>query len=526
MATIASMLERAAEARPDAPAMVSDGVEITYAELLGLTRRAAAGLAAQGIGSGDRLALWLPNVPAYLILQLACARIGAVAISVNTRFKAGEVGDILHRAGAKALAFWPGFNDIDFTQILSDIDPQLLRGIERFILYGGVDFDAAVGAPGALSVAYEQLLLSDGIDGTGREDQGFALFATSGTTRAPKFVVHAQAGVVRHAQAVAHRFGYDAPDAKLLMSVPFCGIWGFTQSMAAIAAAAPLHILPVASTQKVDEALRAGITHTNGSDEMFRRLFAASDDAVPYPALKVAGYGAFDYPPEETVAMAERRGISLCGLYGMTELLALFARQDPLAPIETRAWAGGYLVSGETEGRVCDPETGVVLPAGQAGELQFRGPSVMLEYFGDPAATSAAFTDDGYLRTGDLGTIAKDGLIRFEARMGDVMRLGGFLTSPVEIESLLVKHETVAIAQVVSVQSPQGNRAVGFVVPADPSGIDEDELRQFCRKNLAGYKVPIRIIAIEEMPTTPSPNGFKIQRSRLRVMAEAQLAEA
>ncbi len=503
-------------------AIFSGSTTVSYVELAASSRRLAGGLSRLGIGRGDRVAFWLPNVPAYLALFLACGRLGAVAMAVNTRFKAHEVGDIVGRSGAKALILWPAFLDIPFLDILDAVPREMLDRLETVIAYGEPG-DRPTRAPQvgrARTITYEALLDSPERAGDGGRTDGCAMFTTSGTTKAPKFVLHAQSSILDHTEGVAAGFGYDRPDARVLQLLPMCGVFGFTGSMAALGAGAPLYSLPVFDTERAIGLLtKECITHTNGTDDMVLRLLDGVPGNPAFPHLGFVGFAAFNHPPLEMIARADRRGLALIGLYGMSEMQAQVARQSDTAAPEERAKGGGRLVAPEASVRVRDPETGALLPPGQAGELEFRGPSLMREYFGNPEATAEAFTPDGYLRTGDLAMLEADGRFQYLTRMGDVLRLGGFLVSPAEIEDFLQSHPAVEIAQVVAVPTPEGNRAVGFVVPKAGSGFDEAALAAHCRAGIAGYKVPKRIVPLEAMPTTISANGVKIQRARLRQMA-------
>ncbi|MEN8198346.1 MAG: acyl-CoA synthetase, partial [Pseudomonadota bacterium] len=204
---------------------------------------------------------------------------------------------------------------------------------------------------------------------------------------------------------------------------------------------------------------------------------------------------------------------------------ALLAVQPPRRDPDDRVQPGGVPVSDDVQVRARDPESGKILPHGEDGELEFRGPSQMAEYFGDPAATRKAMTSDGFLRSGDLGHTTPDGGFIFIARMGDVLRLGGFLVSPPEIESHLVRHPAVSGAQVVGAQIDGRPRAVAFVTVVLGAGFDEAALRGHCRDGLAGFKVPYRIFELDAFPTTKSANGTKIQRAKLREMADQRVRD-
>jgi fatty-acyl-CoA synthase len=525
-AGLGTWLDRLGCTRGMAPAIIAGREATSFARLAQESRQVAGALARLGVARGDRVAFWLPNVAAYLTLFFACARLGAIAVAVNTRFKAHEVGDIVGRSGAKVLALWPGFLDIPFLDILAEVPKAGLDRLETMILYGEPgDEAAALPSIGqARTVDYAALLQGPEMAGDGGRDDGVAIFTTSGTTKAPKFVLHAQASVLDHAADVAAGFAFDRPGTSVLQMLPLCGVFGFCGTMAALAAGAAIHTLPVFDADRAARILRdARIHQTNGTDEMMRRLLDASHEATPFPDLRFAGFAAFNYPPADMIAMADKRSVALVGLYGMSEIQALFARQSETAPPAERAKPGGRPVSPRAGVRVRDPQSGVLRAPGEAGELEFTGPSLLKEYFGDAEATASAFTADGWFRSGDLGRMESDGRFHYLTRMGDVMRLAGFLVAPAEVEDFLQHHPAVDTAQVVAVPTATGDRAVAFVTVRPRAAFDEGALLAHARAGIAGYKVPVRIVALEQMPTTTGPNGVKIQRAKLRAMAAALL---
>jgi fatty-acyl-CoA synthase len=240
--------------------------------------------------------------------------------------------------------------------------------------------------------------------------------------------------------------------------------------------------------------------------------------------LRACGFAAFNPSLGDVVAEGDRHCVALHGLYGMSEIQALFARRPPELPAVERALAGGVPVAATAEVRVRDPDSGRLLGHGQNGELEIKGPSLMSGYFEDRAATAAATTGDGFFRTGDLGTTSADGSFVFLTRMGDVLRLGGYLVAPAEIEAHLAAHPGVAEAQVVGVDTATGPRAAAFVIPTAGMAVDVDGLQAHCAGGLAKFKVPAAIYPIDAFPVTPSPNGEKIQRGKLRAMAQKQIA--
>jgi len=524
--SLASFLSRRAATLADAPAIVWDGERVSFAALDEESRRLARGLADLGIVAGDRVALWLPNTPAWLALHFACARLGAIVVAVNTRFRSVEIGDIVARSGARVLVLWPGFREIDFTAILAAVERAALERLERIVVYGD---NVAGPAPfaGRPVVTYAALRDRPAFEGDhGAGPLGSNIFTTSGTTKAPKFVLHDHFSVVSHAGNVARAFGYAAPDSVILQSLPLCGVFGFSQAMACLAAGRPMVMQAAFEAEAAARLIvEHRVTSLNGSDEMFARLLAASPAAQPFPSIRFCGYAAFNPTMEGLVAEAERRRLRLAGLYGASEVQALFALQDPSSAAALRARPGGMPIGAEYGVRVRDPESGAEQPVGESGELEFSGPSAMAGYYGDAAATASTVSEDGWVRSGDLGRRLADGSFVFETRMGDVLRLGGYLVAPSEIEAHIRRHPAVEGCQVVVVAAAGGLQPVAFVTLRGGVAFDEAGLRGFCGDGLARYKVPVRIFALDAFPTTASANGTKVQRARLREMAQGRLLD-
>ena len=495
-------------------------------DLAHASAQVAAGLAQLDIGHGDRVAVWLPNIPAWLEIFFACAQLGAIAVAVNTRFRAREVADIVGRSGARVLVLWPDFAGIDFAAIMAEVDDLALAELDHIVVYSEdvAAVPAAIrGVPVTAYAGWRKLPLLPVGGGTAADR--CVIFTTSGTTRAPKFVCHVQHAVVQHARDVAAAVGLNAPDARVLQALPLCGVFGFTQALAALAGGAPMDMLPVFNATTAAAVVRERkITHTHGVDEMIAGMLAAVDDLHAFPSLRHFGYAAFNPALDDIVAQAQQRGLDIVGLYGMSECHALYAVQPPELGISERRKGGGRPVSAVAKVRVRDPDSGALLEPGVRGELEVSGPSLLHEYFGDPAATAAAITDDGYLRTGDLGYLESDGRFCYIARMGDVLRLGGLLTSPLEIEALIDELASVDACQVVAIDLSGRVAAVAFVVAANDAEIDENAIIDYCRARMAAYKVPARVFSMEAFPTTLSANGTKIQKGRLRDIAMARIA--
>lgn len=521
MNTLNSVIGTHAQERPDAPALIYRGQTITYLEFKQRSCMVAANLARLGIGEGDRVAIWLPEIPAWLEVFFACSELGAIAVAVNTRFRSSEVGDVLERSGAKVLILCPNFKGINFIEVLSQIDARCLTKIESVVAYNEGDelYSESIGKLPVCS--YETLLRSaEPVPNRASADSGCIIFATSGTTKRPKLVLHAQKGVAHHAREVAIGLGFDQPKAVLLQVIPFCGVYGFSQAVAALAGGAGIVCVPefnADDTLTLIDTYR--ITHLCGSDEMFARLMDVLPNSNPFPNVAFCGFATFTPSLGNIVELADQRGLKLVGLYGASEILAFFASQNPDDTINHRARMGGFPVSAGATVRVRDLENGRLLGTDETGELEFKCPSLMHQYFNNKNATTAAFTSDGFFKSGDLGCLRQDGSFEFLSRMGDVLRLGGFLVNPQEIETYIQTHSEVDGCQLVGVDGPRGIRPVGFVIMQNNATALERDLIDHCKAGMAKYKVPFRIFLVDEFPTTTGPNGTKIQRARLREMA-------
>ncbi len=503
---------------PLAPAVTDERATLTRDAFQNRVLRVAGGLRKAGVGTGSRVALWLPNSADYLAVIFACARLGALAVHINTRFRAAEVGSLLRRTSAVALVTEWGFAPVDFPAIFSAL-PDDDRAALRSVLAPRRCLNAAAlaGLPVLPLEADEADAGTDQASG----DAPCLTFTTSGTTSGPKLVLHDQQTIAGHAADVARRIALDANDAALLGAVPLCGTFGNAAAMAAVAGGA--HIVCVAQFDgavAADLVRRHRVTHLVGGDDMFGRLAAASGGRA-FDTVRFSGFAAFHSSAAASIAAAEAAGLKPHGLYGSSEVQALFSIADG----NNRLCGGGVPVNEQAQVAVRDPDTGAALPHGASGELWIDAPSRFVEYLDNPSATARAIDAGGMFRTGDLARLADVGFV-YEARIGDAMRLGGFLVSPEEIEAVLQAEPGVDGVQVVSA-SREGSDPVpvAFVRPRAGAVLLEAALRASCLQQLARFKVPERIVVVDDFPIVESPNGAKVQKVRLREMAQALLDE-
>ena len=518
---------------PDRPAVVDQHrTSMTHGELFAEAEATAAVLHQRGMRAGDHLGVFLPNRASWAVLALAAARIGVGVLGLNTRFREAELNHLLGVAKVDTVVVADDFLGID--------GPALMAGLDR-----SVDVIVDRGRP------LSSDLVMDGADHPGMGSFNEAVgpqsplmgFTTSGTTGFPKVAMHSQAQTLSHLTAVCDAFALD-DNMVSLVPLPFCGAFGYTAGMATLLAGG---MVVLHETWDPDAAAAAiaehGVTMCSASDDMLLALVASERFTAP-TTWSGGGFADFTNAGSDAVAaVASATGGStkLTGLYGSSEGFALMSCWERDLPQELRSRNGGHLVSTDMSVRCCDPETGQVLGHDKPGELQFRGPNLISSYLNNPEATAKAFTTDGWYRSGDLGhTVEPDANGRegfvFLARLGDTLRLRGFLCDPAEIEKHLEGHPAVALAQVVGVKQPSiGDVAVAFVrLEAETeTGVDvldpanaEAVLADHCRSGLANYKRPERVVVVDEFPVTDGPNGVKIRKVDLRTHAEALLADS
>jgi fatty-acyl-CoA synthase len=521
LGSLAALIENRA---PSGPAFVFDGVPISRKEFAARVDRTARWLAAHGIGEGDVVAVWLLNRLEWIALLFAAARLGATVAAVNTRYRSAEVAHVLRLSGAKLLFLEAEFRSIDFLAILRDIGRCEVPALKAVAVIRHPDVLTAW--PTLRYDAFEKDY-PPVPEWNGSLDSPVLLYTTSGTTKGPKLVAHSHNTLTHHARAIGNALGLSSERHSLLAMLPFCGTFGLTGLLAFFAAGVTVHVLDAFDAEPAFRLLTEHkISHCFGSDEMFRRVLAMTDAQQPFPYAEVFGFAAFQPGWREFAQLAVSRGVPLYGLYGSSELQALFSIGRADAPLADRIECGGWPMSHDVIVRVRDTQTGEIAAPGVSGELEISAPSRFIGYFRDPDATAAAITADGFFRTGDIGRLREDGSFIYETRAGDAMRLGGFLVSPSEIEDELKACPGVTDAQVVGIDLAGQSRCAAFIIPdnrkAPPT---EQQLIARLRERLAAYKIPARIFFIDTFPVTESANGIKIQRGKLREIAMEKIAD-
>ena len=469
--------------RPGAEALVTATARLTYAELLQRARGAAGGLHALGLRKGERVALLMGNDEHWITLFYGAALLGAVSVPVNTRFKARELEYCLRQTECRALLYAPRFLDNDYEAMLREIRPSLPK-LAHAVRAG--ELRAAPFVPSA--VAPEDLLL---------------LQFTSGTTAYPKAVMLTHDNMLRNAWAAGTRIGVQAAD-RYFNCRPLFHVGGSTLSgLACLVHGACLVTLPGFEPGAALEMMeRERCTLTSGNDTIFQMLMGHAD----FPKRKLALRGGWAAAGPETMrriihAMGARY---ICAAYGLSEASPNVAMSDWRDPEELR-------VQG-----LATPLEGLQLRTVD-GEIQVRGWSVMRGYWNDPEASARAFTEDGYLRTGDLGELHPGGRLRMVGRLKEVFRVGGENVAPAEVEEVLLGHPAVQSAQVVGVPDARlGEVPCAYVTLMDGAHAGEEELLAWCRSRSANFRVPRYLRIVENFEAIGMTASGKVQKTKLR----------
>jgi len=502
--TIPDLVAGAAARFGDQLAVVDGDVRLTYAELGTRSRQISFDLKLSRIGPGDRVAIWSFNSVEWILAALGIWQAGAVLVPVNTRFKGAEAADIVLRSRARALFTATDFLGTDYVELLRSAGVDL-PGLETTVVVHGpaadgcVAWDAFVGK-GSNDGALPAVAVDDPSD----------ILFTSGTTGAPKGVVQTHGRTARVATDWVAMTGLQAGDRYLMVN-PYFHMFGLKAGiLASIAAGATMLPQPVFDVDRV--LARVGeeqVTVLPGAPTLYQSILDHPDRAqYDLSSLRVAVTGAADIPVELIRRVRAELPFSLVITgYGLTEAgtaTATAADDDP----ETVATTVGRPRPG-FELRVVD-DKGNDVGDGQPGEVVLRGPSVMSHYLDDPAATADALSDDGWLRTGDLGVIGEDRCLRIVGRSKDMFIVGGFNAYPAEIENMLLRHPDVQQAAVIGVPDHRlGEVGMAFVVVRPGGAVTPDAVIEWSRAEMANYKVPRRVEIVAELPLNATGKVMK-----------------
>ncbi|UPV98912.1 long-chain fatty acid--CoA ligase [Halorussus gelatinilyticus] len=535
MANLATNIQSVAAEQPDAVALSFRGRDVTYGEFWARTGQFAAGLDDRGIGEGDRVAVYLPNVPQFVTAFHGTLRAGGVVVPMNPQYKSREIAHLLSDSGARAVV------------TLSDLVPFVEEvrddtDLEHVVTVGeaaeaGTDFEAFLGDD-------HEPTLADSADDSGvadsaenpavvdRADDDVAVQPyTSGTTGQPKGVQLTHRNLASNAETAADLVpeGIRTND-KQLGVLPLFHIYGMTVVMnATLFNGGEYYPLPEWDAQEAVSLVEdEGLTLMHGVPAMYNDVINQPNaEEFDLSSLRLAGVGGSGIPVEVLRQFEDLYDVKIYEGYGLTETSPVTHFNSPkqgrrvgsigktLPGVEAKIVDDDFEERPPVEkGPVDEEETDL---DGVTGELVVAGPNVMKGYAGLPEANESAFTErDGtrWFHTGDLGYWDEDGFFYVVDRKKHMINTAGYNVYPREVEELLFEHEAVADAAVVGIPDDRrGETVKAFVVPVPDADVTPDEIRQFCLDRLAEYKHPREVEFVEELPRTTTG---KVQKFELR----------
>jgi fatty-acyl-CoA synthase len=504
--TIGGLLDRTASRFPDRLAVVSchQQKRLTWAELSIEADRVARGLWSLGIRRGDRVGLWSTNCIEWIVMHMGCARAGAALVNVNPAYRSHELQFTLQRSRMKALFLWHKDKRADYEEILGRARHGLDLALEHTIYFDSPEFPALLDAEGRLP------------DHVANDDVANIQY-TSGTTGLPKGVLLTHHNIVNNGQFLAQGFHYTEQD-KIVVPVPLFHCYGCViGTMSALNSGAAI-ILPSwtfepRATLKAVHDERA--TSVYGVPAMYVAEFALPDfSSFDLTSLRTGMMSGAPCPVEMMKrVLNEMHCHELVIAYGQTETSPVVTMSDAADSIEIRVHTVGRAMP-QTEIQIVSTVTGQTLPVGEQGEVCVRGYALMKGYDGDAEATAQVIHSDGWLHTGDLGIMREDGCIHLTGRSRDVIIRGGENIYPREVEEFLYTHPKVDEAQVVGIPNARLGEIVAAWVRLAP-GVEatEEEIKEFCKGQIAYYKIPEHVRFVTEFPATLSG---KIQKYKIR----------
>ncbi len=537
--TIGASLDRIAAQIGDRDALISchQKTRFTYAELLDEVNRAARGLLALGVQRGDRVGIWSPNVAEWLITQYAAAKVGAILVNVNPAYRLRELEYALKQSGVSVLVTARSFRKTDYMAILLALAPELTAAgggplaINKLPCLRHVVYLSDGAAPGGVGWQEfvqlgERVSLSalQAIQDSLQFDDPTNIQYTSGTTGSPKGATLSHHNVLNNGFFVGEVLRYTAED-RICAPVPFYHCFGCVMANLAALTHGAAVIIPAESfdpeaTLRAIDAQRC--TSIYGVPTMFIAMLGhPSLDSVRLDSLRTGIMAGSPCPIEVMRQVIDRmhvREVTIC--YGMTETSPVSFQSAVDDPIEVRVSTVAR-IHPHLECKIVSSETGEIVPRGTQGELCTRGYSVMLGYWDNPEATAEAIDSARWMHSGDLAVMRDDGCVNISGRMKDMIIRGGENIYPRELEELLYSHPKVSEAQVIGLPDLKyGEEVCAWVRLREGQCATEDEIREFCRGQIATYKIPRYVRFVTEFPTTVTG---KIQKYRMREISIAEL---
>ncbi len=531
--TIGDLLMLLARDYPHNDALVYPDRQLRYnfKELESLVRQIAKGLLDCGIERGDRVALWATNVPEWIVLQFALAKIGAVLVTVNTSLRAAELAYLLKQSESSALITISGFRDVDYVETIYEIIPELRNAQEgslhtldfpflRSVIYIGEESRA--GMIGYNSLHRRSKNLSDEkldtLIAAQDIDDVINMQYTSGTTGFPKGVMLTHRNILNNGYWMGEILGY-TPQDRLCLPVPLfhcfgcvigvLGAYTHATTLVPLDFFDPLKVLQYVEKEKC--------TAVYGVPTMFiaelEQLDAHHFDLSSLRTGVMAGSLCPEPLMRKVIDRMNLREITIA--YGLTEASPGITMTPRFDSIELRTQTVGKVIP-QVEVKIIDPTTGEECAANVVGELCARGYNIMKGYYNNAKATAEAIDAESWLHTGDQATLDEAGYIRITGRIKDLIIRGGENIAPKEIEDLLLQHPKIADVYIYGVPDERVGEEVAAAIRLKSNEIlTLEELRAFCEGRIAKFKIPRQLRFVEDFPMTASG---KVQKFKLREM--------
>jgi len=526
--TIGGALNRAAERWGDCDALVAchQQLRYSYRQLRDEADRAARALMALGVQRGDRVGIWSGNRAEWMITQYAAAKAGAILVNINPAYRLRELEYALRHSGVSVLIAARGFRSTDYVDMLLRLAPELPA--LRHVVYLGPDAQ-----PGGIVWA-DFLELANRIEAAELEaretalqfDEPVNIQYTSGTTGSPKGATLSHHNILNNGYFVGEVLRYTEDD-RICVPVPFYHCFGCVlANMAAVthrcAVVLPGESFDPDATLRTIEAERC--TSIYGVPTMFiAQMDHPRFGSVRLETLRTGIMAGAPCPIEvmrQVIGRMHVPEVTIC--YGMTETSPVSFQSQIDDPIELRVSTVGHVLP-HLESKIVDPDTRATVPRGTPGELCTRGYAVMLGYWNDDEATAAAIDAARWMHTGDLAVMNGDGSVAISGRLKDMIIRGGENVSPREVEEFLHTHEKVSDVQVIGVPDQKyGEEVCAWIRLHDGVTATEEEFRDFCRGQIATFKIPRYIRFTSEFPMTVTG---KVQKFKMREITVAELKE-
>lgn len=527
--TIGSLLDMAAARWGDREALVYNGKSWSFADWKAEADRVAKGLIAYGVKPGDRVAVWMVNRPEWLFAMFAIAKAGACIVPLNTRYRTDDIAYTLAQSRSAMLISVDRSGPVDYRAMLAESMPDIGAGadgvlrLKHFPDLRRIVFLGAETLPGTAS--WEGLLKAgDTVSDAGLQARaasvdpdGLAMIGyTSGTTGHPKGVMHSHI-TIRNVHERAELLGVTFEDVHLNY-MPLFHIYGYSEitMLSVLTGAKQILMDAFDAGAALDIAERDCVTIMHGFEAHWLDLLTAQ---AKRPRTLNLRFGTLPSGVDSTIPIAERVQDVFCPTisgYGLTEGWAFITCSNLSHSREQRVNSSGYPMN-DYEFRIIDPETGQDQPPGVSGEILLRGYAVMKGYWDKPEETAAALDAEGWLHSGDMGTIRPDGHLVFQGRYKDMLKVGGENVSPAEMEAYLRDMPEVLDAAVVSYPDPRLSEVpVAFVLASGEGEVVPEDLIARCKGRVASFKIPRHVIVREDFPITPSG---KVRKVELRELA-------